>query len=276
MPNISDSRQDALAFLYSRVDAAHHSQIRETLLDAISEVERYEDPRPIATLERTVKACEAILSGEAAKLSRKLRMSEGKFREGRSSLNSKAVDAYIKLRYQNDIINGITNSEWTGPRAETLRRGGPASRYLSAMRDAQKSAGSRRRSNSQRQIEEIVSQLKHEEDRQLIRQEIASGSLAKRRFSILKNSVAKANPTVDLDNLESYDAKHRQESSASNSAQLVPAMISLKNRLQDNDQLRHFGLETDGKRLKTTSGQHVIPMEEYETLIEILDQAINR
>lgn len=53
-------------------------------------------------------------------------------------------------------------------------------------------------------------------------------------------------------------------------------MISLKNRLQDNDQLRHFGLETDGKRLKTTSGQHVIPMEEYETLIEILDQAINR
>lgn len=276
MSSTGDSREDTLAFLNTQVEAAHHSPIRQTLLDAISEAERYDDPRPLATLQRTVMACEAILNGDASKLSRKLEMFEGKFRKDRTALNSKTVEAYIKLRYQNDVLNGIRNSEWTGPRAETLRRGGPASRYLSAMRDAQKSGGIRRRANRQRQLEEIISKLKQEEDRHLLREEIAKGSLVIRRFSILKNSFAKANPAIDLDNLESYDVKPRQLSSTSNGAQLVPAMISLKNRLQDNDQLRHFGLETDGKRLKTTSGQHVILKEEYEILIELLDNAIKR
>jgi hypothetical protein len=144
------------------------------------------------------------------------------------------------------------------------------------MRDAQKSGGVRRRSNRQRQLEEIISKLKLEEDRHALREELARGSLAIRRYSILKNSFAKATPPVDLDNLVSPDVKPQQARSATNNAQFVPAMISLKNRLQDNDQLRHFGLETDGKRLKTTSGQHVIPKEEYEILIELLDMAIKR
>lgn len=276
MSNTGDSREDTLAFLHAQVEATHHSKIRETILDAISEAERYDDPRPLATLRRTVMACEAILNGDAANLSRQFNMFEGRFRKDRSALNSKAVEAYIKLRYQSDVSNGVTDSEWTGPRAETLRRGGPASRYLSAMRDSQKSGGIRRRSNRQRQLEEIISKLKREEDRHVLREELSRGALAIRRFSILRNSFAKANPAVDLDNLEPYDVKHRQKSIASNSGHLVPAMISLRNRLQDNDQLRHFGLETDGKRLKTTSGQHVIPKEEYEILIDLLDKTIER
>lgn len=270
-----DPRKDCLAYLNAQVENTQDKFIRSALLNAIAEANAYDRTAPLLTLRRTVEACIAIQNGEAAELARKLQSYQVKFRANRSTVNSETVAAYVHLRQKVDANKGCLTSEWTGPRAETLRRPGPAHTYLTAVQDAQKAKTRPRPTSRQKRLEEIIAKLPASEDRQEMRFEVQQRILAERNLAMLSKAVEKSIPAVTIEGLSRERPPHEVQHENRSSNRQGEILASLKNKLQSNEQLRHFDLVTDGKRLKVLStGSHIMSKDEYETLIELLDKTI--
>lgn len=270
-----DLRIDCLAYLNAQLEGTHNEFVHTALSSAIAEANAYDRAAPLLTLRRTVEACNAIERGEATELARALRLHEQKFRTGRSALNSQTVAAYVHLRHAADARKGILNSEWTGPRAETLRRPGPAHTYLTAAQDAQIAKMRPRPTSRQKRLEEIIAKLPATEDQQELRFEVQQRALAERKLTLLSKAIQTRIPMISIEELSRDRPEGQLKLSERSHERQRKILAGLRNKLQDNEHLRHFDLVTDGKRLKRLStGGHFLSKEEFETLLEALNHAI--
>ena len=266
------AEQSVVASLKSRAASEASANIKSALLLAIQDAMQLSRSTALRTLARTVEACDAIRNGEATRLARKIELFEGKFRVGVRTVNAAKVEAYVKLRAEDDRRNGQLNSEWTGPRAETLRRPGPASKYLAAIQDDQKAEASCRKRPSVQRAEEIIGKLPQIEDRQELRLILEAGLIAGHQLKILKAGIEENFPQVQL-------AKDAEGALQFHPLERPPAksfdrkiLINLKLKLADNDQLRHFGLLNESGRIKSTlGGGHFLSRAEYSALASLLD-----
>ena len=98
--------------------------------------------------------------------------------------------------------------------------------------------------------------------------------MARRELVLLKKAIETNFPGVDLDELAGRSAQRPQQPTSPSDDQRR-SLASLRNKLQDNEQLRHFGLATDGRRIKAIhTGGHLMSKDEYEALIRLLDHAV--
>lgn len=272
----SRSREAYLAFLSDRIEQTTDEAEKEVLRSCADNAAAYDRSlSPLATLARLVEACDAIASGEAAALAQSLGMETDRLRLGRTPLNSRTVDAYVRLRQADDQKNRRP-SEWTGPRDATLRRPGDLRRYLEARRDAlaskpRPSAGSRAR-----RLEEIVGSLPSPETRQDMRFALEQGYTAQRELALLRKALETNFPGVNLANLSGQKGQPDERNAQWELSQEVRrALAQLLRKLQDESHLRHFGLTCDGHRLKLSHppGTQFIEKPEFQALMSLLKQA---
>ncbi len=108
-----------------------------------------------------------------------------------------------------------------------------------------------------------------------MRFEVQQRILAERNLAMLSQAVEKSIPAVTIEGLlrERPLLEVQPENRSSNRQGEI--LARLNNKLQSNEQLRHFDLVTDGKRLKRLStGSHFMSKDEYEILIELLGKTI--
>lgn len=273
---VGRSRADYVCFLERAVELTQHATIRVVLESAVLEASAYDRTiSPLASLARLVEACDAVENGEAAALARELGQEERRLRPGRTPLNSQTVDAYIRLRSARDQRDRRT-SEWIGPRDATLRRPGLLKKYLDARREA---AGANQRSiqsSRARRAEELIAALPTAEDRQEMRFLLEKGLIAQRELALLKKAIETNFPAVKLGSLlgrPSPDQTPHETFVLSDDERRALAL--LRNKLQDNEQLRHFGMVTDGHRLKVIhGGAHFLSKNELSTLMDLFQLAL--
>ena len=275
--HVGRAREEYLAFLREKISESSDEAVRAVLEAAMQEATAYDRSlSPLASLSRLVEACDAIESGEAAVLARKIGKLESRLRAGRTPLNSRTVDAYIRLRAELDI-RSKRPTEWTGPRDETLRRPGYLKRYLESRQDALRAKARPTPSSNLKRLEELVAALPTPEDRQDLRFALEKGFAAQRELRLLKKAIETNFPPISLDQLMGQSPV----ALASNPAIQVndehrKSLALLRSKIQDNDELRHFGLINDGVRLKTQhTGAHFLSKEEYEALLTLLQSALN-
>ena len=265
------SRSEYVAYLQQRIEETSDAAVREKLETAAHEAAKSDRSiSPLASLARVTEACDAIESGEAAVLARELGEFESKLRPGRTPINSQTVDAYIRLRFKKDQL-ARRLSEWNGPRSETMRRPGRLKEYLVTRQDAQNASRTKKISSGAKRVEELVGLLKTPEDRQDLRFALEKGAKAQRELTILRKAIeggfegAVPGPGRQNAGTCAFDLSDEQKS----------ALARLRAKLQDNDTLRHFGLSTDGTRLKVThSGGHFMDKQEYSALLSLLETAL--
>ncbi len=268
------TRIDYLNFLRDHEKAATDARLTAVLQQSVDEANAFErNLSPLASLARLVEACDAIESGEAAALARRLRSHEEKLRPGRHRVTSPAIDAYIRLRELQDQRKGVLETEWTGPREETIRRTPYLNRYFRARQEARDSKPKPSSTSKSRRIEEIIGGIPTPEGKQDMRFFIDEGLVAQKKLRILQKAIELHLPGLDIDELLSnpvprVESKDKRECNGDDRQDLV----RLRNKLQDSDALRHFGLTNDGSRVKTLhTGAHFIDKSEYAALMRILN-----
>lgn len=268
------TREDYLRFLEMRMAATTDEAEREILRSGINNAAAYDRSiSPLGTLARVVEACDAIISGDAAGLARDLKQQENVLRSGRTPINSRTIDAYIRLRHFADQRARIP-SEWVGPRDATIRRTEDLKKYVDARRDALASKARPSAGSRARRIEEIVGSLTSPEARQDLRFTLEQGYVAQRQLTLLRKAIETNFPAVDLNAVV-----NGQASAAPNTLALDEAarrtLTQLAAKLQDHQHLRHFGLVNDGKRIKLAQppGTQLIEKAELEALMSLLKTA---
>jgi hypothetical protein len=269
------TREDYLRFLEARVAATSDEAEREILRSGIDNAAAYERSiSPLGTLARVVEACDAIHSGDAASLARSLKQREDVLRPGRTPINSRTVDAYIRLRELADQ-RARTRSEWVGPRDATIRRTEDLKKYVDARRDAIASKVRPSPGSRARRVEEILGRLESPEDRQDLRFTLEQGYVAQRQLTLLRKAIETNFPAVDLNAVASGQGSPAPSALALDEA-ARRALAQLAAKLQDPQHLRHFGLTNDGRRIKLSQppGTQLIEKAELETLMSLLKSAI--
>lgn len=267
-----EPEHNVLRILRNRAASEASASVKSALLVAIEDAILFSKSTAIRTLARTVEACDAIQNGDATRLAEKLEIFEGKFRVGIRTVNAAKVEAYIKLRAENDRRNGQLNSQWTGPRAETLRRPGPASKYLRAVQEDQKARKSTHKRPSAQRAEEIIGQIPKIEDRQELRLILEAGVIADHRLRILKAGIEENFSSIRIISDAEGTLKLQPLGPPPLASSDRKALLNLKLKLADNDQLRHFGLFNESGRIKSSlGGGHFLSRVEYSALMHLLD-----
>lgn len=271
------SREDYVQFLQSKIEAstgAPRAALEAAMIDAANHDLTIS---PLATLSRVVEACDAIENGEAADLARKLKLHEGILRPTRTPINANTVAAYVRLRFERDQHARI-ESEWTGPRRETLSRPGHLKNYVQARRDALRAVRPSSVGSRVKRAHELIDFLPTVEDRQDMRQQLAEGYKAQRELALLKKAIEQNFPEISLNQLLRPRDKvpaSRIENASAISDEDRSALAQLRTKLTDNDRLRHFGLENDGVRLKTlVTRTQFIEKAEYKALFSLIDDVL--
>lgn len=273
------SRDEYIHFLESSIRETADDAVRAVLETATVDARNYDRSlSPLATLARVVEACNAIESGEAAVLAREIGQFEDRLRPTRTPINSRTIEAYVDLRRARDE-RARRASEWTGPRSETLRRQGNLKRYVEARRDAANSKRPVKVGSRIRRMEELTAKLPTPEDRQDLRFELENGYTAQRKLQLLERAIEANFPEVRLQDILGGRAGKTQQTSRAMPAKISDehraALAHLRQKLTDNDRLRHFGLSTDGRRVRTLhTGAHFIEKSEYEALFAFLDEVL--
>jgi hypothetical protein len=268
------TREEYLAFFDRRVRATSDEAEREILQSAIANAAAYERSiSPLGTLARVVEACDAIISGDAATLAQGLRQHTDSLRLGRTPLNSRTIDAYIRLR---EIVDRRAKvpSEWTGPRDSTIRRTDDLRKYVDVRRDAMTSKPRPSSGSRARRVEEVVGGIASPEARQDLRFTLEQGYVAQRQLAILKKAIETNFPAIDLGALVSGQGSS-QPAPKSLDEPARRALAQLAAKLEDQQHLRHFGLVNDGKRIKLAQppGTQLIEKAELEALMLLLKSA---
>ena len=273
--NNSRTREQYKNFLESRIASTEDETVRLALEASVATADGYDRSiSPLASLARLVEACDAIESGEAASLAQQLGKPSSAFRRSGSPLNGSAVEAYVRLRSAQDQAQK-RSSEWGGPRRETIARSEYLAKYLVARQDAATAKPRPGPGSRARRLEEIVGSLSRAEDRQDLRFALEKGSVAQRELAILRKSIETNFPAVSIDQLLGKISKPQPSATfADLSENQRQALAKLKNKLKDNEQLRHFGMATDGRRVKIMhNGAHFLEKAEYDALMTLLDEA---
>lgn len=269
------TRAEYLAYLNDRLAQISEPGLRSNLENAIAAAGAFDrSDSPLGTLARLVEACDAIESGDAALLAKRLQLSESTFRPGRRVLNSKTIDAYVQLRKADDA-RARRPSEWNGPRSETIRRDANLKGYLNARKDALVATSKPRAGSRLRRVEEIVGGISNPEDRQDLRFVLDNGIKAQRELDLLRRGIEQNFPTVVLEELLRPKKKLAEpDNKSSLSAAYRQVAAQLRRKLGDNDHLRQFGLVNDNGRLKTFSGAHFLSRDELDVLTQLLSSAL--
>lgn len=267
------NREDYLAYLDARITATKDEAEREILMSLVSNAAAHDRSlSPLASLARVVEACDAIISGDAATLAQSLDLHTDFLRPVRTPLNSRTIDAYIRLR---EIVDRRASrpTEWLGPRDATIRRT-ELKKYVDTRRDGMAAKPRPSSGSRARRVEEIVGSLSSPEARQDLRFTLEQGYVAQRELKLLKKALETTSSGVDLSSL------FAGRSAAAPAALTMDeparrALAQLAAKLQDPQHLRHFGLTNDGRRIKLAQapGTQMIEKAELEALMSLLKTA---
>lgn len=263
-----DSREAYLSYLEARVKSCFDDAERRVLESCIEAAAAFDrSTSTLGTLARLVRACDAIVSGEAAVLAAEMRFETHRLRPGRTPLTAQNVDAYVRLRALVDKRARRATS-WTGPRRETIAR--TWRHYMDVRQDAylakpRPSPGSRAR-----RVEEIIGSINSPEARQDLRSALEQGRIAERKLALLRKGIETNFPNVNLDALMQTEPRDAPTAKPQASDRKILALV--RRKLQDPAHLRHFGLQFDGQRIKLSAppGTPLLDKEEWSALNEIL------
>lgn len=246
------TRADYVAFLESQLDAEKDDTIAALLRGLFDEAKRYERSTSVlGTISRLVEACNAIESGEASKLANKAGVEQQRLRAGVNKITSVSVEAYVNVRR---TLDKRPDSEWTGPHAVTIRKSKGLSNYVKARADRRAQSRRPRATSRDRRLQEIVDKLPSE-DRNDMRFALEDGRRAAREAQLIRNAVKNLMPDVDLDDLLTGKPRPAGAPEIDGLAdEDVRVLKRLVLRLTSPDDLKPFGLITDGVRVKMPGG----------------------
>jgi hypothetical protein len=259
--------------LDARVTATKDEAEREILKSLVSNAAAHDKSlSPLASLARVVEACDAIISGEAAALAQSLDLHTNFLRPARTPLNSRTIDAYIRLR---EVVDRRASrlSEWLGPRDATIRRT-ELKKYVDTRRDAMAAKPRPSSGSRARRVEEVVGSLTSPEARQDLRFTLEMGYVAQRELKLLKKALETTSPGVDLSALITGRSAAEPAAFALDETSRR-ALAQLAAKLEDPEHLRHFGLINDGRRIKLAHppGTQMIEKVELEAMMSLLKTA---
>ncbi|MBO0902702.1 hypothetical protein [Jiella sonneratiae] len=231
-------------------------------------------PRPdvrLGTLERLKTACDDILSGEAAKLAKRLDPSRAVQFGGRPlRLHPALIEAYVRLRNRETP----EPKRWTGPTAAFIRQDEDLRSYVSArfaeelaFREPQRPRS--RKASFERSLESLSF-----ENQMAIRERIEEGLEAKRKLNLLRASL-RTMPAIDVDAL--VDGVGRAGAAPAPRSVLGPTdrvcLRQLIARLRDPLEMREFGLVYASQRLMMADPPEteLIRKREFELLLALAE-----
>lgn len=228
----------------------------------------------LASISRLVQACDAIESGAAAELDRRLR--------GPAPISPSNVERFVKAK----CASGFR--DWTGPTRVFIAQDADLKAYVAAREDERAKPLDRRKRTSQRQkdIEDALARLPIE-IRQIVRHDLEEGRLAKRRLDLLSRGL-RTLPGVDVDGLlggRIEPALIEANSSANIGNAAAPRnsftkreaelLRNLVDRLTDSNEMSRAGLLVDGRRLRmaTLPRTTIIQPDEMALLLRLAELA---
>jgi hypothetical protein len=231
--------------------------VNETSKSIMERLRREADgqPRPgkrHATLDRLEEACEAILSGEAAKTADLAGADALPFRVRPPTLNSETIDRYVKIRRRLD-----GDKQWPGPTGPFIRSDAGLKAYI-AVREAE-ARGGRRRTRpppSRRAVDEILSRIPDPMDRLTVFEDRSRLQHEVERLRIAVNAIKQISG-FDVDQLISAKAGgriHVAEVATPLQERQRRIIGDLIERLTNPSELAPFGLTTDGVRVRMAFG----------------------
>lgn len=221
-----------------------------------------------ATLDRLEEACDAIVSGEAAKSAERAGLDALPFKIRPPKLNSESVARYVRVRRRLD-----GDHVWTGPTASFIRSDPGLKEYLTA-REIEACGGraKAKRRISKRSIDEILSgiadpndRLAAFDDRARLQHEIEGLRIAVKAIEDFSG--------LDIDQLISAKTDgriHLAEVSTPLPDRDRLTISRLVNRLSNTSELAPFGLMTDGQRVRMSFGPKTVLIKKEE--LEVLRQ----
>lgn len=204
-----------------------------------------------ATIDRLVKACNAIESGVAAGTVKTATGKDGGLRYN-PKIHPSNVEKYVKSC-------GKQDQNWTGPTRVTIQKDADLLGYVEAREDERtKPVLPKRPTSRRRQIEEAISTLPSTEIRMELRHELEAGRSAQRELDILKDGLRNI-PGIDLHAIlnpsesgtgliATSDNGSVETSNLSQSDHKI--VLALFSRLTDNDALKRFDVEFCNDRVR--------------------------
>ncbi|WP_417792987.1 hypothetical protein [Terasakiella pusilla] len=226
-----------------------------------------DSPRPearLGTLERLVKACNEIESGNAVKVI--------KVYLGKDVLPS---ERNFKITATN-IEKFVNAKRWTGPKRQILVSDVNLKSYVEAREEERlKPIIPKRASSRRKEIESAIDKIQDIGQRQMLRHALADGFNARNEINLLTKAL-KNIPGLDYDNLMSDNNGNafieQQLSNVScvldvNSKKLIRTLVS---RLEDERGLSRLGLMVENGRIKSkATGTALIKKDELFVLKKI-------
>lgn len=270
-------RKSAIDRIEQAIETEEDGSVREVLRDCYSRAAAFDrSSSPLVSLSHVVIACTDIRSGKAAALARELGEYENRLATFRPTVNSKSVNDYVRARELADRRAGL-GSEWSGPRDSTIRRSSYLHDYVCAVRDSLTVLKSARPRSSDQRIAEIIETVPSTEDRQDLRMIYLRLTRQVRDYEILRKSILTECPEVRiLGDGGVVTIESRPPAQEFADEEQKTALASLANKLQDNDQLRHFGLRNEeGRILTILSDAQLLDRKELAAILKIVREVLS-
>lgn len=235
-----------------------------------------ESPRPkqrLGTIERVVAACDAIESGEAAKVM-KIELGKDYSLRYNPVISPSTIARYIDAKRKQE------GPVWSGPKRPTIQNDADLKAYVDA-REAEriKPTMPQKKTSQREQIEDVIDSIPRVTDRVLLREAFANLRAAKRENDELSKILKKIDP-LNFDKLRDglLEGNKATNPEGRPCTELLSEkdMVALKrviDRLSDDDALSRFRLERSSGCIRhTKTGRVLIEKDELKCLSLLLPQ----
>lgn len=230
-------------------------------------------PRPkqrLSTIDRVVEACNAIETGDAAKLIKSVFGKDYNLRNN-PKISPSNIAHYVDARKKRG------GADWTGPKRPTIQSDPDLKTYVDAREaEREKPVGKVGKTSLREEIASIVDRIPDLADRSLLREYLASLSQAKRESDALTKLLKEIAP-LEYEKLRAGDLSRsevKKVKSISVGGSLsetdVACLGRLSIRLRDSEALAKVGLEISKERVRHKRTKHpIIERDELECLLRL-------